>query len=96
MHEEIDWRRLAFTARMTPDAYREFCWGSQLPMVASGYGLLLGYGAADGRLVTAVLEDVEYARLLVQSPGVTVPREKITKVLSDWPNLDPEAESVWS
>ncbi|MFK0142668.1 hypothetical protein [Streptomyces murinus] len=81
---------------MTTDAYREFCWGAQLPEVVGGYGLLLGHDAVSGELFTAVLEDVEYVRLLIQSPGATVPREKITKVLSDWPALDPAAESVWS
>ncbi|MFJ6669054.1 hypothetical protein [Streptomyces sp. NPDC091383] len=81
---------------MTTDAYREFCWGAQLPEVAGGYGLLLGYDAVSGELFTAVIEDIEYVRLLIQSPGATVPQEKITKVLTDWPNLDPAAESVWS
>ncbi|WP_285229371.1 hypothetical protein [Streptomyces benahoarensis] len=43
-----------------------------------------------------MVADVDYARLLGQSQGVTVPGEKITKLLSDWPDLDPSAESVWS
>ncbi|WP_405748185.1 hypothetical protein OG422_31415 (plasmid) [Streptomyces sp. NBC_01525] len=81
---------------MTPDAYREFCWGAQLPEVAGGYGLLFGYDPVGGLLFTAVVADVDYARLLGQSQGVTVPGEKITKLLSDWPALDPSAESVWS
>ncbi|MYU06112.1 hypothetical protein GTY81_19970 [Streptomyces sp. SID8366] len=59
-------------------------------------GLLLGHDTASGQLVTAVIEDVEYVRLLAQSPGATVPREKITKVPSDSPNMDPAAEGAWS
>ncbi|QNT98439.1 hypothetical protein HEP81_08213 (plasmid) [Streptomyces griseofuscus] len=94
--QHIEWRRAAITTSMTTDAYRELCWGAHLPEVAGGYGLLLGYDVVSGELVTAVIEDVEYVRLLIQSPGATVPREKITKTLTDWPTLDPDAESVWS
>lgn len=92
----IDWQRVATTGGMSPDAYREFCWGAQPPQVASGYGLLRGNSITGGQLITAVLADVEYTRLLAQSQNVIVPSEKITKILTDWPNLDPLAESIWS
>ncbi|MEU5403593.1 hypothetical protein ABZ348_30380 [Streptomyces sp. NPDC005963] len=91
----ISWVRLVTTDTMTSDAYREFCWGVHLPEVPTGYGLILGY-TDDGQVVTAVLADVDYARLLAQARDVLVPEEKITMLLFDWPDLNPTAASVWS
>lgn len=45
--------------------------------------------------VIAVVEDVEYVRLLTQSSGVVVPADKITRFLRDWPDLRPESDTVW-
>ncbi|MFE3144289.1 hypothetical protein [Streptomyces scopuliridis] len=86
--------RFATPRTMTADAYREFCWGVSLPETPTGYGLLCGHDDA-GQLGTAVLDDVEYARLLTHSGGVEVPTEKVVAVLDDWPNLHAEATSVW-
>ncbi|MFD5031687.1 hypothetical protein ACFWM0_14915 [Streptomyces sp. NPDC058405] len=92
---QIDFVRLATPDTMTRDAYRELCWGLNLPETSAGYGLLCGHHT-DGRLGTAVLDDVEYARLLAQSGGgVVVPAEKAVARIDDWPDLRPSAASVW-
>lgn len=75
--------------------YREFCWGAHLPETRDGYGLLLGHDA-DGQVVTAMIEDVEYVRLLMSSTDVEVPAEKVLTTIPGWPNLTPSAVSVWS
>ncbi|MFF3432209.1 hypothetical protein [Streptomyces sp. NPDC002602] len=86
---------LATPATMTADAYRELCWGAGLDLTATGYGLLLAYDDGSGDVVTAVVDDIEYARLLAESTGVTVPAHKIIRSLPDWPDLRPEAVTVW-
>lgn len=91
---DIDWVRLATPRTMTADAYREFCWGATLPERPDGYGVLLGC-RDDGEVCAAVVDDVEYARLLMGARGVVVPAEKVVRWLDDWPNLRPEAVSVW-
>ncbi|MEV8398867.1 hypothetical protein [Streptomyces niveus] len=91
----IDFVHLATPNTMTADAYREFCWGASLSEAPAGYGVLIGH-RDDGSTCTAVLEDVEYARLLVQSTGgINVPRDKVTTVLDGWPNMRSDADSVW-
>ncbi|MFF1957992.1 hypothetical protein ACFVWX_13500 [Streptomyces sp. NPDC058220] len=92
---QIDFVRLATPRTLSVDAYREFCWGVGLPETREGYGLLCGHHD-DGRLGTAVLDDVEYARLLAHSGGgVVVPAEKALATIDDWPDLRPSAASVW-
>lgn len=90
----IDFVRLATPRNMTRDAYTEFCWGLGLPEVPDGYAVLYGHGD-DGSIAAAVLDDVDYARLLVQSEGVVVPGGKAVAVLDDWPDLRQDAASVW-
>lgn len=86
---------LATPTTMDVDAYREFCWGAGLDLTDSGYGLLLAVDDRGGDVFTAVIDDVEYVRLLMESSGVEVPSDKITRMLPDWPDLRPEAATVW-
>ncbi|MGW2837338.1 hypothetical protein ACWCWD_06455 [Streptomyces sp. NPDC001493] len=91
----VDFIHLATPATMTRDAYRELCWGADLPERPAGYGLLLGH-TDDGELHTAVLDDTEYVRLLTQAGGgVDVPAEKVVATIADWPCLRSDADSVW-
>ncbi|MGW2051936.1 hypothetical protein ACWCPF_43480 [Streptomyces sp. NPDC001858] len=80
---------------MEADAYREFCWGVGLERTDTGYGLLLAFDASNGDEFTAVVDDVEYVRLLMVTSGVAVPTAKVTHVLHAWPDLRPEAATVW-
>ncbi|MFK8845186.1 hypothetical protein [Streptomyces sp. Ac-502] len=48
------------------------------------YGLLLVAGDHMGERVAAVVEDIDYVRLLMLAPDVTVPAAKIIRCLSDW------------
>ncbi|MBL1120746.1 hypothetical protein JK364_52090 [Streptomyces sp. 110] len=85
---------LATPATMDADAYREFCWGAGLERTDTGYGLLLVFDDI-GDEFTAVVNDVEYARLLTQISGIAVPADKVTHILRKWPDLRPEAATVW-
>lgn len=91
----VDFVRLATPRTMTRDAYREFCWGTSLPETAEGYGLLLGHDAHSGDPTAAVISDVEYARLLVQSSSITVPADMVVALIPEWPDLHQDAVSVW-
>ncbi|MFE7119421.1 hypothetical protein ACFU99_28805 [Streptomyces sp. NPDC057654] len=86
---------LATPATMPPGAYRELCWGAGLDHTATGYGLLLGADTADGALLTAVIEDIDYVRLLIQAGGAEVPEDKVSCYLDGWPDLSTEAPTVW-
>ncbi|MEU3407528.1 hypothetical protein ABZ766_26775 [Streptomyces sp. NPDC006670] len=86
---------LATPTTMDADAYREFCWGAGLDLAASGYGLLLAVDDCSGDVFTAVIDDVEYVRLLIESSEVDVPSDKITRMLPEWPDLRLEAATVW-
>lgn len=86
---------LVTPAALDADAYREFCWGAGLERTDTGYGLLLALDDDTWEKVTAVVDDVEYVRLLTEISGVTVPADKITRFLRDWPDLRPEAATVW-
>lgn len=86
---------LVTPATLDTDAYREFCWGAGLDHTDTGYGLLLAFDDHAGDEFTAVVDDVEYVRLLTETSGVTVPAGKVTHVLRDWPDLRPEAATVW-
>jgi hypothetical protein len=90
----IDMVRLAAPRILTADAYREFCWGTGLPELPDGYGVLLGHRDG-GEVCAAVVDDVEYARLLMRVGGMAVPAEKVVVWLDTWPDLRPEAASVW-
>lgn len=81
---------------ITPDAYRELCWGAGLEPRPEGYGLLLGIDD-EYQPCTWVVGDVEYVRLLAGSElsGVEIPAEKVTRTFPGWPVLRPDAESVW-
>ncbi|MFD5932487.1 hypothetical protein [Streptomyces sp. NPDC060333] len=86
---------LATPSTMDTDAYRELCWGAGLDLTNTGYGLLLAVDHRSGDVVTAVVDDVEYVRLLMNASGIEVPADKITRTLPDWPDLHPEAATVW-
>jgi hypothetical protein len=43
---------------------------------------------------TAIVDDVEYVRLLTFSEAA-VPADKVIHVLRDWPDLRPESDTVW-
>jgi len=92
---DIDRVRLVTPRTVTVDAYREFCWGVGLTERPDGYGVLLGH-RDDGEVCAVVVDDVEYARLLMESSrGVTVPAQKVVRCLDCWPDLRAEAASVW-
>ncbi|NNN31877.1 hypothetical protein HLK59_16180 [Streptomyces sp. S3(2020)] len=86
---------LVTPATLDADAYREFCWGAGLERTDTGYGLLQAFDDDTWEEVIAVVEDVEYVRLLRQSSGVVVPADKVTRFLADWPDLRPESDTVW-
>lgn len=91
----IQFVRFATPRSMTRDAYQEFCWGAHLPETPDGYGLFMGYDD-DYQPAAAVTGDVEYARLLKASGGgIEIPADKVISVIPDWPNLRPDAASVW-
>ncbi|MDT0347733.1 hypothetical protein [Streptomyces litchfieldiae] len=92
---QIHWVGFATPNTITPDAYREFCWGADLPETPTGYRLLFGCDA-DWQPITAVLSDVEHVRLLKLLAGVEVPADKVVVTIPDWPNLRSTASSVWS
>ncbi|MFJ3673800.1 hypothetical protein ACIPSE_45895 [Streptomyces sp. NPDC090106] len=85
---------LATPATLDADAYREFCWGAGLEHTATGYGLLCAFDDI-GDAFTAVIDDVEYARLLMEAPGAVVPADKIICIFREWPDLRPESATVW-
>jgi hypothetical protein len=86
---------LATPATLDADAYREFCWGTGLERTDTGYGLLLAFGDDTWEEGTAVVDDVEYERLLTEISGVAVPADTVIRFLRDWPDLRPESDTVW-
>ncbi|MFE7117225.1 hypothetical protein ACFU99_17625 [Streptomyces sp. NPDC057654] len=86
---------LATPATMDPDAYRELCWGADLDRTEAGYGLALAADDRSGDMVTAVFEDTDYVRLLMDAHGVKVPADKVSVFLTGWPDLNPQAPTVW-
>lgn len=90
---------IATPATMTPDAYREFCWGPGLDETPTGYGLIRGYDL-DGTMQTVIVNDVQYALLIrdaARTPGesIVLAAEKVHKVIAEWPCLRSDAPSVW-
>ncbi|MFC8125457.1 hypothetical protein [Streptomyces sp. NPDC057302] len=86
---------LVTPATLDADAYQEFCWGADLERADTGYGLLLAFDNHNGDEFTALVDDVEYVRLLTETSGIVVPADKVTHVLRNWPDLRPEAPTVW-
>ncbi|MGW3091609.1 hypothetical protein [Streptomyces sp. NPDC001108] len=73
-----------------PAAYLALCAVAGLQPTAEGYAFLLALDD-DGEPYTAVLWDVEYARLLLsameagEARDITVPAEKVIGHIREWP-----------
>lgn len=90
---------IATPATMTPDAYREFCWGPGLDETPTGYGLIRGVDL-DDTVKTIIVNDPQYALLIrdaaqASDESIVLAAEKVHTVITEWPCLRSDAPSVW-